>query len=663
MVSSALPYANGYMHMGHLVEYIQSDIWARFQKLRGHQCTYVCAADAHGTPIMIKARQEGVSPEELVTRVAREQHEDLKAFDVAFDNFHTTHSKENQQLVYRMFEGLRDAGHIYTKTIEQAFDQQEKMFLPDRFVKGTCPRCKSEEQYGDACENCGATYTPNDLIDPVSVLSESTPIWKESEHYFFKLSKFESRLRDWMKSAELHQHITSKLEEWFEAGLQDWDISRDAPYFGFKIPGTDDKYFYVWLDAPVGYLASFLHYCNRHDELDFEEYWSPGHDTEVYHFIGKDIVYFHTLFWPAVLEGSGFRTPNSVFAHGFLTVNGKKMSKSRGTFIKARTYADNLDPNHLRYYYAAKLGPGMDDIDLNLEDFVARVNSDLVGKLVNIASRCAGFISKRFDGELSATLDQPKLFAEFTDAAETIATHYERREYSKAMRIVMALADKANRYIEEKKPWVMVKDDSQADDVQLVCTQGLNLFRTLMVYLTPVIPALADKTRLLFQEDAWSWTSAGTPLLGSSISRFKPLLTRVEPEQVEKMVEQSKETTEASDTESPQEDANEITIDDFTKVDLRVARIESAEPVEGADKLLKLTLDLGSETRTVFAGIKAAYEPDALKGRLVIAVANLKPRKMRFGKSEGMVLAAGPGGEDIFLLSLDSGATPGMRVK
>ena len=534
MVSSALPYANGYMHMGHLVEYIQSDIWARFQKLRGHQCTYVCAADAHGTPIMIKARQEGVSPEELVTRVAREQHEDLKAFDVAFDNFHTTHSKENQQLVYRMFEGLRDAGHIYTKTIEQAFDQQEKMFLPDRFVKGTCPRCKSEEQYGDACENCGATYTPNDLIDPVSVLSESTPIWKESEHYFFKLSNFESRLRDWMKSAELHQHITSKLEEWFEAGLQDWDISRDAPYFGFKIPGTDDKYFYVWLDAPVGYLASFLHYCNRHDELDFEEYWSPGHDTEVYHFIGKDIVYFHTLFWPAVLEGSGFRTPNSVFAHGFLTVNGKKMSKSRGTFIKARTYADNLDPNHLRYYYAAKLGPGMDDIDLNLEDFVARVNSDLVGKLVNIASRCAGFISKRFDGELSATLDQPKLFAEFTDAAETIATHYERREYSKAMRIVMALADKANRYIEEKKPWVMVKDDSQADDVQLVCTQGLNLFRTLMVYLTPVIPALADKTRLLFQEDAWSWTSAGTPLLGSSISRFKPLLTRVEPEQVEK---------------------------------------------------------------------------------------------------------------------------------
>jgi len=560
-----------------------------------------------------------------------------------------------------MFEALKSAGYIYTKTIEQAFDEQEKMFLPDRFVKGTCPRCKTEEQYGDACENCGATYTPNDLIDPVSVLSGSTPIWKESEHYFFKLSDFEDRLRLWMKSAGLHQHITSKLEEWFETGLQDWDISRDAPYFGFKIPGTEDKYFYVWLDAPVGYLASFLHYCNQHNNLDFEDYWSAGSDTEAYHFIGKDIVYFHTLFWPAVLEGSGFRTPSSVFAHGFLTVNGKKMSKSRGTFIKARTYLNNLDPNHLRYYYAAKLGAGMDDIDLNLEDFIARVNSDLVGKLVNIASRCAGFISKRFDGQLAATLDDPELFAEFTQAAEAIAEHYEKREYSKAMRTVMALADQANRYIEEKKPWVMVKDERQADAVQLVCTQGLNMFRTLMVYLTPVIPELADKTRELLREDSWSWSSAVTPLLGSEINKFKPLLTRVEPEQVEKMVEQSKESSDAA--ESATKDSNEITIDDFTKVDLRVARIEKAESVEGADKLLQLTLDLGDETRTVFAGIKAAYDIDALQGRLVVAVANLKPRKMRFGMSEGMVLAAGPGGEEIFLLSADSGATPGMRIK
>jgi methionyl-tRNA synthetase len=663
MVSSALPYANGYIHMGHLVEYIQSDIWARFQKLRGHQCTYVCAADAHGTPIMIKAREEGVTPEELVTRIAKEQHDDLKAFDIAFDNFYTTHSQENEQLVHRMFEALSDAGHIYTKTIEQAFDEHEKMFLPDRFVKGTCPRCKTEDQYGDACENCGATYMPNDLIDPLSVLTDSTPIWKASEHYFFKLSAFEDRLRQWIKSAELHQNITSKLEEWFEAGLQDWDISRDAPYFGFQIPGTRDKYFYVWLDAPVGYLASFLHYCNEHDELDFEDYWTPGHDTETYHFIGKDIVYFHTLFWPAVLEGAGFRTPSSVFAHGFLTVNGKKMSKTRGTFIKARTYLNNLDPSHLRYYYAAKLGPGMDDIDLNLDDFIARVNSDLVGKLVNIASRCAGFISKRFNGKLAETLDDPDLFTEFANAADTIAEHYERREYSKAMRSVMSLADQANRYIEDKKPWLMVKNEMQSDDVQLVCTQGLNLFRTLAVYLAPVIPTLAEKTQGLFDEEGWTWASAATPLLGTSISRFRPMLTRVENAQVEKMVEQSRETADITLAESDDSDSREISIDEFTSVDLRVARIEQAEQVEGADKLLRLTLNLGSESRVVFAGIKAAYEPEALEGRLVVAVANLKPRKMRFGTSEGMVLAAGPGGKDIFLLSADSGAKPGMRIK
>ncbi|MDH3990619.1 MAG: methionine--tRNA ligase [Gammaproteobacteria bacterium] len=663
MVSSALPYANGYMHMGHLVEYIQSDIWARFQKLRGHQCTFVCAADTHGTPIMIKARQENISPEELVTRVAAEQHEDLKAFDVAFDNFHTTHSEENEMLTCRMFEALRDADYIYTKTIEQAFDEQEKMFLPDRFVKGTCPRCKTEEQYGDACENCGATYTPNDLIEPVSVLSGSKPVWKDSEHYFFRLSAFEQRLRDWMQTAKLHQNITSKLEEWFEAGLQDWDISRDAPYFGFKIPGTEDKYFYVWLDAPVGYLASFLHYCNQHDDLNFDDYWMPGHDTEVYHFIGKDIVYFHTLFWPAVLEGSGFRTPNSVFAHGFLTINGKKMSKSRGTFIKARTVADNLDPSCLRYYYAAKLGPGMDDIDLNFDDFIARVNSDLVGKLVNIASRCAGFIAKRFDGQLAGELCDPQLFAGFSDASEEIATHFERREYSKAIRAVMTLADTANRYIDEKKPWVMAKNEDQADEVQAVCTQGLNMFRSLMVYLTPVVPALAEKSRQFFDEDEWTWATATTPLLGRKINKFKPLLTRVEPAQVEKMVEQSKEP-DVTTAEKPQEsDSDEITIDDFAKVDLRVARIEKAEPVEGADKLLQLTLNLGDQSRVVFAGIKAAYTPEQLEGRLVVAVANLKPRKMRFGTSQGMVLAAGPGGEDIFLLSADSGAEPGMRIK
>ena len=661
MVSSALPYANGHIHMGHLVEYIQSDIWARFQKLRGHTCTYVCAADAHGTPIMIKARQENVSPEELVTRVAAEQHEDLKTFDVAFDNFHTTHSSENELLTCRMFEALRGAGHIYTKLIEQAFDQQENMFLPDRFVKGTCPRCKTEDQYGDACESCGATYTPNDLIDPVSVLSGTQPIWKESEHYFFRLSAFEERLRAWMQQANLHQNITSKLEEWFEAGLKDWDISRDAPYFGFRIPGTEDKYFYVWLDAPVGYLASFLHYCNRHDDLDFDEYWLPGGDTEAYHFIGKDIVYFHTLFWPAVLDGAGFRTPTSVFAHGFLTINGKKMSKSRGTFIKARTYADNLDPSCLRYYYAAKLGPGMDDIDLNLEDFVARVNADLIGKLINIASRCAGFIGKRFGGQLADNLDDPELYAQFSGASERIASHFENREYSKAMRAVMTLADTANKYIDAKKPWVMIKNDRMIDDVQLVCTQGLNMFRSLMIYLTPVIPSIADKALELFGEETWRWSDAERPLLGTTIDKFAPLLTRVEQSQIDAMIEQSKQPE--SETPSESEEREFVSIEQFSAIDLRIALVEKAEPVEGADKLLRLTLNLGDDSRSVFAGIKAAYAPEELEGRLVVAVANLQPRKMRFGTSEGMVLAAGPGGKDIFLLSADSGAKPGMRVK
>ncbi len=542
LVSSALPYANGSIHMGHLVEYLQSDIWARFQKMRGHQCTYVSAADAHGTPVMIKAREENVSPEELVTRIAAEQLADLEAFGVAFDNFHSTHSDENEQLVCRIYNALNENGHIHTKTIEQAYDETENMFLPDRFVRGTCPRCGAEDQYGDACEVCGATYSPNDLTDPISVLSNTAPVWRESEHYFFKLGNFEPMLRAWMKKADLHQNITSKLEEWFEAGLRDWDISRDEPYFGFLIPGTTDKYFYVWLDAPIGYLASFMHYCNHHDGFDFEEYWKPDSENEVYHFIGKDIVYFHTLFWPAVLSGSGFRLPTSVFAHGFLTINGKKMSKSRGTFINARTYLDHLNPNHLRYYYAAKLGPGMDDIDLSLDDFIARVNSDLVGKLVNIASRCAGFIGKRFDNQLSDTLDDPALYEKFTAQSEIIADHYEAREYSKAMRAVMSLADEANRYIEQKKPWVMARDDSQLSDVQGVCTQGLNMFRALMVYLTPVVPFLASDAREFFLEDDWDWTSAQSPLLGQAVAKFKPLITRVEQSQVDKMIEQSKQT-------------------------------------------------------------------------------------------------------------------------
>jgi methionyl-tRNA synthetase len=648
--------------MGHLVEYIQTDIWVRFQKLRGHDCIYVCASDAHGTPIMLKARELGITPEELTEGFSREFVNDFADFGVEFDNYHTTHSPENEEIVGRIYEALRASGDIYTRTIEQSYDEKEGMFLPDRFVKGTCPRCKSEDQYGDACEVCGATYSPEDLIDPVSVLSGTPPVKRESEHYFFKLSEYEDKLRDWMKVAALDKNVIAKLDEWFDAGLQDWDISRDAPYFGFRIPGTEDKYFYVWLDAPVGYMASFKHLCDRSDGLEFDEYWNADSDAELYHFIGKDIMYFHTLFWPAVLQGSGFRAPTSVYAHGFLTVNGHKMSKSRGTFIKARTYLDNLNPEFLRYYYAAKLGPTIEDIDLNLEDFIARVNSDLVGKLINIASRCAGFINKRFDGQLAGKLDDAALFARFADASEAIAAHYENREYSKAMRLIMALADEANRYIDEHKPWVMAKVEDQLPEVQLVCTQGINMFRSLMIYLSPVIPVVAADARAYLNEDSWQWQDASSPLLDKNLPKFKPLLTRVEADQVQRMVEQSKESTPVAEAETKTEDEF-ISIDDFMKVDLRIARIEKAEPVEGADKLLSLTLDVGDQQRNVFAGIKAAYDPETLVGRHVIVVANLAPRKMRFGVSEGMVLAAGPGGEDIFLLSPDDGAKPGMRVK
>ncbi len=540
LVSSALPYANGSIHMGHLVEYLQTDIWVRFQKLRGHTVTYVCASDAHGTPIMIKARELGESPEELTQRISAEFVRDFADFGVDFDNYHTTHSPENEALTVEIYEALKSAGDIYTKTIEQAYDEREGIFLPDRFVRGTCPFCQAPDQYGDACENCSKTYTPADLIDPVSVLSDTTPVTRESEHYFFRLSEYGDRLKAWMKSANLDKNVVAKLNEWFDAGLRDWDISRDAPYFGFRIPGTDDKFFYVWLDAPVGYPASFLNLCDRRDDLDFDEYWRPGHETEVYHFIGKDIMYFHTLFWPAVLEGAGFRTPTSVYTHGFLTVNGQKMSKSRGTFINARTYLDNLDPSYLRYYYAAKLGPTIEDIDLNLDDFIARVNSDLVGKLINIASRCAGFINKRFDNTLHATLADEALFAEFASAAEQIAEHYEKREFSKAMRTIMTLADKANRYIDEHKPWLMIKDESQLEDVHRVCTQGINLFRSLMIYLAPVLPEVAIRAREFLGEEEWQWDDAAGPLLDTKINKFKPLLTRIDADQVANMVQQSK---------------------------------------------------------------------------------------------------------------------------
>lgn len=660
LVTSALPYANGPIHMGHMVEYLQTDIWVRFQKLRGHDCTYVCASDSHGTPIMLKARELGVTPKALTEEISADFVRDFSDFGVEFDNYHSTHSKENEQLVGEIYNRLRETDEIYTRTIEQSYDEKEGIFLPDRFVRGTCPRCKSDDQPGDACEVCGTTNTPESLIDPVSVLSGTTPVKRESEHYFFKLSEHQDSLRQWMNDATLDKNVVSKLDEWFDAGLNDWDISRDAPYFGFKIPGTEDKYFYVWLDAPVGYMASFKNLCDRSEHLNFDDYWNKDSDAELYHFIGKDIMYFHTLFWPAVLKGAGFRTPTSVFTHGFLTVNGQKMSKSRGTFIKARTYLDNLNPEFLRYYYAAKLGPTIEDIDLNLEDFAARVNSDLVGKLINIASRCAGFISKEFDGQLSELLPDVALFSEFSDASDQIAEHFERREYSKAIRQVMALADKANRYIDEKKPWVMIKDEERRSEVQQVCTQGLNMFRSLMIYLSPVNPGVAKDARHFFNESDWHWDNASIPLLDVSLPKFKPLLTRVDSDQIQRLVEQSQESTTVAAIES---NDDTISIDDFMKVDLRIARIEKAEAVEGADKLLALTLDIGNSKRSVFAGIKAAYDPETLIGRHVVVVANLAPRKMRFGVSEGMVLATGPGGEDIFLLSPDDGAKPGMRVK
>ena len=664
LVTSALPYANGDLHLGHMVEYLQTDIWVRFQKMRGHRCIFVCATDTHGTPIMLRAQKEGISPEDLITRVGKVMSKDFSDFLVGFDNFHSTHAEENRELVEKIYLRLRDAGHIRSEVIKQAFDEQENMFLPDRFVRGECPRCGTAEQYGDSCESCGATYSPGDLKNPVSVLSGTTPSERESEHFFFRLGDFEEMLRTWVSSGRLHESVSRKLEEWFEAGLKDWDISRDAPYFGFEIPDQPGKYFYVWLDAPVGYMASFLNLCKRRDDLDFDEFWGSDSKAELYHFIGKDIVYFHSLFWPAVLTGADYRTPTAVFAHGFLTVNGQKMSKSRGTFITARTYLDHLDPEYLRYYYASKLGAGIDDIDLNLEDFTARVNSDVVGKLVNIASRCAGFISKRFDGQLSDELMDPALFEEFSQASEGIAQAYEAREFARAMREIMALADKANQFIDTHKPWVMAKDPEQLHAVQAVCTQGLNMFRVLMGFLKPVLPGIAQRAEQFLASGEMDWESLSSPLLGTRIETFKPLAVRVDPKSVNAMVEASREDLKTTEKTKPMDPiADEIDINTFASVDLRVARIVNAQQVEGAEKLLQLTLDIGGETRNVFAGIKAAYDPEQLIGRLTVMVANLKPRKMRFGVSEGMVLAAGPGGADIFILSPDEGAEPGMRIK
>lgn len=671
LVTSALPYANGSIHIGHLVEYIQTDIWVRFQKMQGHECYYVCADDAHGTPIMLRAEQDGISAEELISTVQKEHEEDFRDFAIEFDNYHSTHSDENRYFANLIYSRLLDEGYINRRTIRQFFDPEKEMFLPDRFIRGECPFCHARDQYGDSCENCDRTYAPTDLINPVSAVSGSTPVEKESEHFFFKLPEFEEMLKEWT-GTNLQSETANKLNEWFEAGLQEWDISRDAPYFGFQIPDQPGKYFYVWLDAPIGYLASFKNFCDR-TNLDIEDFISPDGNTEMVHFIGKDIMYFHTLFWPAMLHGAGFRLPSNVFIHGFLTVNGQKMSKTRGTFIKARTYLSHLNPEYLRYYFAAKLSNRVEDIDMNLDDFAQRVNADLVGKVVNIASRCAGFINKRYAGELSATLRDPALFEKTTSAGNHIAELYEQREYSKAMREIMALADEANQYIDNHKPWQLVKENGTEQEVQAICTMGLNLFRVLVIYLKPVLPVLAGNAESFLNIGAQQWADAQQPLLDQKINTFKPLMMRVEKENIEAMIEDSKENLEQSggvETTSQQSKhlaetpiADEISIDDFFNVDLRVAKIVKAEHVEGADKLLQLTLDLGGETRNVFAGIKAAYDPATLEGRLTVMVANLAPRKMRFGLSEGMVLAAGPGGEDIFILSPDEGAEPGMRIK
>jgi methionyl-tRNA synthetase len=691
LVTCALPYANGSIHLGHLLEHIQTDIWVRFQRMRGHETYFVCADDAHGTPIMLKAQELGVTPEAMIAGVREEHMADFADFHISFDNYHSTHSDENKAFAEEIYNRLHAKGHIKTRTISQLYDPEKGMFLPDRFVKGTCPKCKSEDQNGDSCDNCGETYSPTQVLNPRSVVSGATPVLRDSEHYFFDLPAFSDMLQEWTRSGSLQEEMANKLGEWFESGLQQWDISRDAPYFGFEIPNAPGKYFYVWLDAPIGYMGSFKNLCDK-TGIDFDTFWKLDSEAELYHFIGKDIIYFHSLFWPAMLEGAGYRKPTSVYAHGFVTVNGAKMSKSKGTFIKGRTYLEHLNPEYLRYYYAAKLTSRIDDLDLNLEDFAQRVNSDLVGKVVNIASRCASFITKRFDGMLSTSIDNQALADEVMAAGDSIAAHYESRDFGRGMREIMALADKVNEYIAIKEPWQLVKDESKQQEVQDICSLGINMFRTLMIYLKPVLPVLADSTAE-FLNDELIWDGHKTLLTNHKINKFKALLQRVDMDKVNAMTDASKENLLVKDAaEKPEKKAKkakkekvvdnkaalndplgsdpiseEIQFDDFAKLDLRIAKIVNAEHVEKADKLLKLTLALDSqadgETRQVFAGIKSAYQPEDLIGKLTVMVANLAPRKMRFGMSEGMVLAAGPGGKDLWILNPDDGAQPGMRVK
>ncbi len=676
LVTSALPYANGQLHLGHLMEQIQTDIWVRFQKSMGHECMYVCADDTHGTAVMLRAEKEGLSPQDWIQKMNADHRADSEGFLIGHDNYYSTHSAENKALSELIYGRLKESGHIKVKTIRQLYDPEKQIFLADRFVKGTCPKCKAEDQYGDACEVCSATYEPNELINPKSAYTGATPVEKESEHYFFDLPQFQDMLQNWTRSGTLQDSVANKLAEWLDSGLQAWDISRDAPYFGFEIPGAEGKYFYVWLDAPIGYMASFQNLCDRTEDLNFDDYWSKDSKAELYHFIGKDIINFHALFWPAMLTSADFKTPDGVFAHGYITVNGEKMSKSRGTFIMAKTYLKHLDPEYLRYYYAAKLGPGVEDIDLNLEDFVQRVNTDLVNKFVNIASRCAGFV-KKSGGQLSDTIAEPELLNSALAAKPRITEFFEAREYSKAVREIMSLVDKANEYIQAKAPWALAKEEGKAQEVLDICSMGIHLFRALTIYLGPILPSLTEKAKTFLNVDSLNLIDLENTLTGHQINKFKPLLTRIEAKQIESLLEESKEdSARESGKKAPEKtvakenkksaaanlSVEHIEFGDFTKVDLRVAKVTEVDHVEGADKLLKLQLDVGNgETRQVFSGIKSHYQPEDLIGKNLVLVYNLAPRKMRFGLSEGMVLAAGEG-KDLWIMEGNADIPPGTKI-
>lgn len=659
LVTCALPYANGSLHLGHMLEHIQADVWVRFHRMLGNEIYFVCADDAHGTPIMLNASKQGISPEEMIAKVQKEHQTDFEGFHISFDNYHSTHSKENLELTTQIYNSLNQKGFIKRKIIKQLFDPEKQMFLPDRFVKGNCPKCKASDQYGDNCEVCSATYEQIDLLEPKSVLSNATPVIKDSEHLFFDLPHFSQMLEKWICSDALQNEISNKLKDWFKAGLQQWNISRDAPYFGFQIPGEKDKYFYVWLDAPVGYIASFANMCAKKG-LDYQEFWKKDSKAKLYHFIGKDIVYFHSLFWPAMLQGADLRQPTGIFTHGYVTVDGVKMSKSRGTFIQAQTYLKHLDAECLRYYYCTKLNDKVEDIDLNLEDFIQKVNSDLVNKLVNLASRTAGFITKQFDNKLASKIDNIEILQPFLEIKPIIAELYNKRQFSRAMRLVMELCDQANKFIDEAKPWVFAKDIEKANELQQICTLGLEMFRILMSYLKPVLPNLAKRSEDLLNTE-FTWQNIENLLINHKIKSFTPLFKRIEAKQIEAMINETKEIFAPQEKEKPQTDF--IKIDDFAKLDLRVAKVISCEAVPESNKLLKFNLDLGDHQRIIFSGIKSAYpEPDKLAGRMVVIVANLAPRKMRFGVSEGMILSAGDDPDKIFLLDVDSGATAGMKI-